>query len=800
MRKSSDFLLFLHEDSTIVQKTRFHIILCCITLTLLASCSVKKYVPEGKYFLSKNEVVITDKNVEFTKSDLSSYITQKPYKIGLLYRFPTWLYYVTEHHTDKGFWRWVNKNLTKTPEYFDKEAVHNSVKNLEQYLDNRGYFHSKVTSQVLPYKKCKRQSYRLKTVYTVYPSQPYRIKKIQYQFEDTLLEQSVMRIKHLFPAKEDDIYNSYVLDEQRTVITNFLRNTGYYYFTKDYISYEVDSNFMDHTLNVTMKISNYKDRNTNTYHPHKKYIINKINIYPNYMPSLAFVPPTDSATITFRTGFRNMPNTLNFYYHEKPRLKPNTFKEFIQIRQGGPYRQRQVELTYSALSSLKVIANTSIEFDTVNVPHDSLNYLNCNIYLRRSDTHSLKLQMEGTNSEGDLGISGSITYTNKNIFKGAEVLQVSLKGGLEAQSLMDIGDLEEGGGIFNTRELNLNANLIIPKFLSPVPMRTFSMDYQPKTAISLGGSVQERFIYSRYMIISSFGYDWKTNPRLQFVLTPIYINYVKVDPIPEFQAVLDQQTNQRLKDQYTSHFLVGGRYSFIYNTQNINKSSNYIYLKGNLESSGGLLSLFNKTKLIQNNDDCYQFLGIRYAQYVRGDIDFRQYWRFGDETWLVTRQMIGVGIPYGNSYDMPFERSFYAGGSTGMRGWSYRKLGPGAYNDPNGYDIERIGDIQLEMNTEFRFPVYGSFKGAVFVDAGNIWNYHPNEQLPGGEFKFNTFYQQIALDGGLGVRLDLKMVMVRFDLALPLRNPYPDDAGNHWTFNKLRFTDLHGSFNIGYPF
>ena len=300
--------------------------------------------------------------------------------------------------------------------------------------------------------------------------------------------------------------------------------------------------------------------------------------------------------------------------------------------------------------------------------------------------------------------------------------------------------------------------------------------------------------------MGSFGYDWKSNPRLQFVITPFYLNYVKVNPIPEFQAILDQENNQRIKDQYTSHFIFGGRYSLIYSTQNINKSSNYIYIRGNLESSGAFLSLFNKTPLITDKDNHHELFGIRYAQYLRGDVDFRQYYKLGENTWFACRQLIGMGLPYGNSYDMPFERSFYSGGSIGMRGWDYRKLGPGAFVPTDDSNIERIGDIQLECNAELRFPIYNMVNGALFMDAGNIWNYHANENLPNGEFHFNTFYDQIAVDAGFGVRLDFKLAIVRIDLALPVRYPYANADGKHWRFDGLSILDSRLVLNLGYPF
>lgn len=776
-----------------MRKRYFNIILIGLTALLLTSCRVGRFVPEGKYFLDKNVVEIEGKKTEFSKSDVSSYTTQKPHRVRFPFRFSTWLYYVTKENKGTGFKHWVNEHLTKKPVYFEPSEVKVSAQQMEQYLNNRGYFHSKVTTNTT-YSK-----YRAKVTYTVHPSTPYRISQINYNIEDSVLRQYVERLESRLPAQPGQIYNAYTLDEQRTFVTNYLRNLGYYFFTRNYITFEVDSSFHNHTLEVTMKIANAEDRNTGKEHPHKLYTINKISIYPNYRPSVAYQAPTDSTSITFSTGFRNLPNTLNFYYHEEPQVRPSTFSQMIMIMKGRPFRQRQVELTYSALSSLKLFANSSIEFDTVAC--DTANLLNCRIMLRRGNTHSLKLQTEATNSGGDLGINGSITYTNKNIFKGAEVLTLSLRGGLEAQEIINLGDIAQEEGVFNTSELIFNSSIYFPKFLSPIPLKTFARDYQPRTNLNIGGSVQKRYAYSRYITMASFGYDWKANPRLQFVLTPIYLNYVKVNPIPEFQAILDEESNQRIKDQYTSHFVLGGRYSVIYNTQNISKTNNYIYIRGNLESSGGLTSLLNNTSIVTNNADHYELFGIRYAQYLRADVDFRQYLKLGEKTWLVSRQLVGVGIPYGNSYDMPFERSFYSGGSVGMRGWGYRKLGPGAYQfTPGDENIERIGDIQLECNAELRFPIHGSFNGALFADAGNIWNYHANELLPGGEFHFNTFYDQIAVDAGIGLRLDFNIAVVRLDWAFPLRNPYPNANGDHWLFDDFSLLNSHLVFNLGYPF
>ena len=793
------FSIFARSIYLILQKRLFHSILICLAVLLLTSCSISRRVPKGSLFLDKNKVVIKDSKVEFEKSDIKSYIIQEPAKARFPHKMGLWFYYVTEH-AQGGMGKWINKRLGTVPEYYDNNAAINSKRQIEQYLDNRGYFNSKVAVEAKPVNN--RKKHLVQATYTIYPAQPYRISRIDYQIEDTAMASHLIRLENSFPVQENTIYNAYTLDDQRTFITDYLRNIGYYYFNKDYITYEVDSSFNNHTLTITMRIANVKDRNSEKTGPHKRYTIDRINVFPDYTPTLANIPPVDSTSITFPTGYQNNLNTLHLYYHEPPRIRPNTFRQVIQVIEGRPYRLRQVSQTYNALSNLKIIGNSSIEFDSVPSPNDSINLLKCNIYLRRANQHSFKFQTEGTNTGGDLGISGSIIYTNKNIFKGSEVLQVSLKGGLEAQKIVDLGEMEEESRIFNTRELIFNTSLFIPKFLSPIPLKTFVWDYQPRTTFSLGSSAQIRYAYSRFINMGSFGYDWKANPRMHFIVTPVNLNSVKVYPSPEFQSILDQESNQRLKDQYTNHLIYGGKYTFIYNTQNtFTKPNHYIYLRGTIESSGGIVSLFNRTKLVTDNGDHHELFGIRYAQYLRGDIDFRQYNQIGKNTLLIFRQFIGVGMPYGNSYDMPFERSFYSGGSMGMRGWNYRSLGPGSYHtEDQTVNIERIGDIQLELNAEYRFPIQGSFNGAVFVDAGNIWNYHANELLPGGVFRFDSFYRQIAMDAGLGIRFDMKVAIVRIDLAMPIRNPYPDADGEYWTFHNMSIFDIHPVMNIGYPF
>ena len=766
---------------------RFNIVLSLLVAVLLSSCSLRRFVPEGKYLVRSNKVVIEEEGTEISKSGISKYISLKPYKSSLSTNIPTWIYYQSEKRSGSVFWKWMNRNFGNEPVYYDLTEAKNSATQMTRYLDNVGYFHSKVTHSV----ETRQRKRTAKVTYHVYPNTPYRIRSIDYVIEDSAIRSRIMRDSLKFTLKEGDIYNAYTLNSQRDIITERMKNSGYYYFTRDNIYFEVDSNFMDHTMEVTMRLK----ENDLAY---KRYRIRDISVYPDFSVFRMNDRPVDSASLNLIMGQnRRIPNKLDFYYFDKPQVKPQTFSRTIHIIEGLPYNLRSVTSTYKALGNFRLFSNVNIQFDSV--PNDSLNLLDCRITMQQNDVHSFTVQGEGTNSDGDLGVKGSLSYTNKNIFHGAETFQISVKGGLEAQRLVGTEQNESGKNIFNTKELGVTASLLFPKFLSPFGSLNFARDYLPTTSISLGVNGQIRYYYSRYISTASFAYDWKSNNRVGHTFSPVYLNSVKIANVnPTFQAYLDAETSQRKKDQYTSHLIFGTRYSFTYSSQRLNQEGSFVYLRTDLESSGNLLSLFNNTKIITENDGRHLLLGIPYAQYLRGSFDIRQHLDLGSDSWLVLREFVGIGFPYGNSQDLPFERSFYGGGANGLRGWLYRTVGPGGYVPTDGNSIEKTGDLQLEVNAELRFPLYNILNGAVFVDAGNVWAFHPNESMPNAEFGFNSFYKQIAVDAGFGVRIDVSFLILRVDFAYAMRNPYQDENGSYWRFGNG--DNLRMQIGIGYPF
>ena len=757
-------------------------------ITTFVSCSIRKHIPEGEMILKNNIVEIHSKDVEFSKSDISSCIAQasNPKFLGVMPL--TWVYYKTENKDSK-FIKWINKTMGEKPVYFNNDLKETSVAQISKYLNDVGYFNSAISTEI------KNKRGISKVYYGIYPAKPYIIDSVSYKITDSVIYNYVKEIEETLPIKKGEIYNAFNFDDERDQITEHLKNNGYFYFTKDYIFMEVDTNFNDKKANVNIRIDNVIDPETQKYVNHKQYTINNIYIYPKGV--LQNNVNGDTTQYTFEINKHLGNETFHFIYNENPKIRFKTFDNIIQLHTGSLYNSHQVTQTYKALNNLKIYNHNNIDFEPVESDNDSINLLNCNIILNRAKVNYYSLQLEGTNSSGDLGILGSFTYRNKNIFRGAEIFNISLRAGTQAQSVLV--DDEGNTSLFNTKEFGIDASIFFPKFLSPIKLKNFAKEYQPRTTLTVGYNLQARPIYTRQITLLTFGYNWMKNKYEQHIFTPLTLNSVKVDPTPSFQEILEKETNQRIKNQYTSHLIFGFDYTYIFNNQNVRFIKDFFYFKANLQSSGNLLSAFNNTSAIKTVDNYHEILGIRYAQYVRFAFDFRYFKYVKGENQIATRLMVGAGIPYGNSTDMPFEKSFYAGGSNGMRGWQFRELGPGTFNNPDNLNIERIGDIQLEFNLEYRFPIYSFIKGAVFTDIGNIWTMRENETFKGGQFKFNTFYKQLAADAGIGIRLDFSFFLFRLDAAAPMVNPaYPE--GERWRISKLRFSDFILNFGIGYPF
>ncbi len=422
--------------------------------------------------------------------------------------------------------------------------------------------------------------------------------------------------------------------------------------------------------------------------------------------------------------------------------------------------------------------------------------LDCNIQLTSLSPQSFNIELEGTNSTGNLGGALNLIYQHKNLFRGAELFSLKLKGAYEASNTLK-----------NTQEYGAETSLRIPKFILPVlNSERFVKKYNPITQLLLSFNYQALPYYTRTMASGSFGYTWKAGSYQEHIINPLQLNIVKLPPNSidsVFNAKLE--SSSFLAYSYRDVMILGGNYSYIYNNQDILKARDYWFLRINAEMSGNLLSIAEKLSGAKKTNGSYYVYGLPFAQYVKTDFDLRYNYKFNDVSSIVYRAFVGVGIPYGNSLAIPFEKQFFAGGANGIRAWQVRTLGPGSFK-PDSTILNQTGDIKLEANTEYRFKLFWILEGALFIDAGNIWTYNYDPSQEGSQFKFNNFYKDIAVGTGTGFRFDFKFVVGRIDLGLKLRDP-AITSGSKWIISNrpYRFNfgsngDLAFVLAIGYPF
>lgn len=779
-----------------MKKSIIYISLLILLITALSGCSVKKYLSDDEFLINKYKLTVSPKQTKISTSELRSLITPPPNQKFIFFKLKLWSYLRYQSKQSK-FNGWLNKHFGEEPTLYSSRKIEIISRKMERYLDNIGFFNSKVEFET---------TFKHKTSvvkFTITPSIPYKISKIDYTINDTTLKQFFNETLKNSLINEGDIYNAYTFDDERDRITEDLRNNGYYFFNRNFIQFVVDSNHMDHEMDVNLIINNVKKQNTNspgefTEETHKRFFINTVSVLPEFDPNNTNKYDTTIHQIKFWKDSTTY--NYNFLYNTKVHIYPAAFNSAIKIKPGKPYSIKSVQTTYRKLFNYQIIQTANISFDTTNVPPSNEfdhHYINSRIQLKDNKLNRFSAEMEGTNSSGDMGIRGNLVFLNKNIFNRAEVFRLRLKGGLEAQTISET--TKTTSSLFNTFEAGIDGTFFFPRFLSPIRLDKFNQKYIPNTNLNFGFNYQRRPNYSRNITNLDIGYAWRTSKNVNHILTPVNINYVNIFPTTEFDSILVNEPNRRLREQYSDHMIVGLKYSFIFNNQNNRNQRHFNYLRVDLESSGNALYSINEIAGTHKSDSgYYRIFGVRYSQYFRINIDFRYYFYFKNKTnSLVWRLLLGAGVPYGNSDELPYEKGFYAGGANDMRGWIFKSLGPGDYSGNSPY--EKIGDIQIEGNLEYRFPIYSFFKGALFTDIGNIWTYERSTTFPGGQFYFNKFYKQLAVDAGVGFRFDFQILIFRIDVAVPLKNPaYP--AGDRWRIRYIQPKDFVWNFGIGYPF
>jgi outer membrane protein assembly factor BamA len=643
----------------------------------------------------------------------------------------------------------------------------------------------------------RRRQQAVRLIYHVNTGLGYHYRNVSLDIRDDSLTYMLAEWHLRTLIRSGDPYDIDVLEAERTRVVRRMQNLGYFRFNRNNIEFLIDSSLNAHLMDITMVINPPAPGQHS-----RRYEFADVRIFPE-----GTAEPLDGRafdTTVYRARFRGDTATQDFYFfHSEPlQIKPRVVASKLLTRPGESFNLSNVDRTYENLLDLRVYSASSVTLQPqpidTNDPMRGL--LNATIEVRQGPRNTWSADFEATNATTGLqGASAHTSLQNRNLFGGAEILSLRLRGLLELQYLLNREERHEGVDLVNSFNIGLDATLDVPRFIAPFEFRR-APQYRPRTLINLGYSYQSRFkFYERHLVNVSLAYLWR-QPRVSHTFFPLDISMVNITLDSIFEASINNlsQGNWRLKHQYSDHFIFATRYNFAFSGQTARPVS-FNAFRFSAESSGNLLYLISNAINAPKHEDRYHFLHLAYAQYVRFDADFRRYWQLSENHVLVTRLMSGGGFAYGNSLMvLPYEKGFFAGGNNNIRAWPMNRLGPGSYQDPEGSRIERIGDIVVVSNVEYRFPIGGAFKGALFVDAGNIW-VRDTVSFPNGEFAWGKIPNDLAIGGGFGLRLDLGFFVIRLDAATPLRNPARPD-GERWVVRNTQMRDFVLNFGIGYPF
>jgi len=786
-------------------KSRVNLLFPCLIIILFASCKITRNVPDERYLLNKSNIVIDSKDVK--EGDIEPYLRQRPNKRILGFRFHLRVYNTANPYKYKGINKWL-KTIGEEPVILDTFLTNESALNVKLYLQSKGYYQASVKESITYPKKKKAN-----VTYTIKTGVPYKVKTIRYFIEDTVINRLVRSdtlnslIKKRKPLDVD------VLQDERSRLQSYLQNNGYYFFSKDNITFTADTSIGKHKVDLLLNIKNqFRVTEDGTKIPisYLKYKINNVYLYPNYDPRKLI---GNQANINVDTvGY----NGINYIFPGDPGIEYKVVDQSNFIRPGSFYSEDIVQKSQNNFNSLKLFRMVNIYFaeakkdsskqgnnnllsfdDTPKKDTIPTGLLNCYVQLTPHTLQSYQAEFVGTNTSGAFGAEGNLGYQHKNLFKGAEIFDVKLRG------LVETVQKNKSAGAFNFRyslELGGSVGLSIPKFLSPLGSKEFIKKYSPRTQITASYNFQRRPDYTRTIASLMFGYVWTNSRYLTHTINPVEINAINLTNISS--TFYDQIKGKYLENSYKNQIITLSSYSLTYNNQNLQKNTNYTYLRFNLESSGNILYSLYSAFGSKSADSTYKIFSTSFSQYLRSDINITYHQVIDINNTFVYRLFAGVGYPYGNSNALPFDKKYFSGGANGIRAWSARSLGPGAVKTESSGYFNQTGDIKLEANIEYRYKIFWQLEGALFLDAGNIWAF--NDENEKARFKPGAFYKQIALGTGTGFRANLGFLTVRFDFGLKLFDPaIPDDDPKiqKWVFLRgFTYDDWTFNFGIGYPF
>lgn len=764
------------------------LIWCILGITMFTACSTTKFVPRDRYLLTDTKIEVLGDKKHIKKNDIEPFLRQRANTRFLnLFKFQLWLYNLSSTDTSQWISSWLRK-MGENPSIYDPFVTEQTKQQISYFLQQQGYFNGWVKDSV------RIRGQRIKLYLKVFTGRSRSIGKLQYDFDDPSIEKIVMADSSNALIKTGDRLRMDILQDERIRIETILRNNGYFSFTRDYINFQIDTFTDPVKTNIKVQVSNIKQVNAEgevQTQRHLRYRIGNIQVWvDNQRSSDTLTYPIDSVMYDIAT----IGNT-SYFFRNAIAIRPTTLHNNILIQPNAYYRQSDVEETYKRLSALRLFKFINIGFvenRSDSLRNDSVQVIDCKIQLSLQKYQAYQTEFEVTSRVG-LGVTGNINYQHRNLLKGGEVFSIKVNGSTETVKSTRSFQFR------NTLDFGTELGLNVPSLLVPFISSRFEQQYYPRTNFTTSYNYLRRIQYTNQVLNGSYGFSWASSRFTSIKINLVDVNYVRILRLDS--SFYRSITNTYLKKSFEDHLIIFSSVNLLFTNQQGDKNIPFRYLRLGGEFAGNSTAFLLQTFGAKPDyTGYYRLFQIRFAQYAKFDVDFRQYLPVGQNSKMVFRLFSGIAYPYGNSDNIPFEKQYFGGGANSMRGWQLRSLGPGSYADTIQVSFpDKSADLKLETNAELRFKMFWKLEGALFVDIGNIWSVSKDDSRAEALFHFNSFISQLAVNTGLGLRFNFSFFILRLDVGLKLREPAR--ANNPWIISNFRWGELlNPTIGIGYPF
>ncbi len=753
-------------------------------MLLLTACSPTRFVPEGRYMLTS--VKMKSDAPEVRASDYREHIRQEANMKWLsCLKVPLGLYCMSGTDSTRRFNRLIHR-IGEAPVIYDATKMEYSRQSIENALRTKGYLKARVSADTIHSRKRAR---RTRLEYSLMPGRRYYVRSISWSFDSDTIRHAVEQLcgkTTLFTGMPLD---ATLFDEERSRIVGILRQKGYYNLNPGFITFAADTASLD--LGCHLQVVFRRPSNVNPAMAYQCYRIANTTIHEEMQ--------AEGTPDTIETAH------FTWIADHGGRMKRKVYHREVLLDRDSLFNEQKTLFTYQGLNTLPYVNHSTVRYST---PASGDSLLNADVYVNFNRLNGVSLDLEGTNTAGDLGGAASFTYTNRNLLGAAESFNIKMRGAYEAIKGL------EGYQNQNYIEYSAEATLRLPT-LPVYKASKYSRHMRGSSEFSLLYNSQNRPEFHRRLLTGTWALTWykRKRPNFQNRLDLLSLNYVFMpwisDTFTKEYLEGDDPRYAVLRYTYENLFIMKFGYSFTYNSLKkksaitLNRTNGY-QIKANVETAGNLLYAVAKaTRQPANADGSRSLIGIPFSQYLKFDFDFSKSILLNTSQSLAFHAAFGIAYPYGNSNIVPYEKRYFAGGANSVRGWSVRQLGPGSYKgrDGNIDFINQTGNIKLDLSVEFRSPLIWKLEGAAFIDAGNIWNIKDYADQPGGMFRWNEFYRQIAVSYGLGLRLNFNYFILRLDGGMKAIDPTVESGPEHFVIAHPNFKrDFALHFAVGLPF